>query len=75
MGFEVEGDDTTPSPLADDESNLRLNLPYKVVFPSNASDVLQIVLFAMKNKIELSSVSRTAVIVIQVHQAREILSS
>ena len=54
MGFEVEGDDTTPSPIADDESNLRLNLPYKVVFPSNASDVLQIVLFAMKNKIELS---------------------
>ena len=54
MGFEVEGDDTTPSPLADDESNLRLNLPYKVVFPSNASDVVQIVLFAMKNKIELS---------------------
>ena len=52
LGF--EGDDTTPSPIADDESNLRLNLPYKVVFPSNASDVLQIVLFAMINKIELS---------------------
>ena len=52
MGF--EGDDTTPSPIADDESTLRLNLPSKVVFPSVASDVLQIVLFAMKNKIELS---------------------
>ena len=54
MGFEVEGDDTTPSPIADDETNLRLNLPYKVVFPSNASDVLHIIQFAKKNKIELS---------------------
>ena len=53
-GFESDDDDTTPSPLADDESNLRLNLPYKVVFPVNASDVLLIVLFAMKNKLELS---------------------
>ena len=54
MGFEVEGDDTTPSPVAGDESNLRLNLPYKVVFPSNASDVIHIIEFAKKHNIELS---------------------
>ena len=54
MDFEVEGDDTTPSPIGGDESNLRLNLPYKVVFPANASDVFHIIAFAMKNKIELS---------------------
>lgn len=53
MGFEGS-DDTTPSPIADDESNLRLNLPSKVVFPANASDVFHIILFAMKNHIELS---------------------
>ena len=54
MGFEVEGDDTTPSPVAGDEYNRSLNLPYKVVFPATASDVLHIILFAMKNKIEIS---------------------
>ena len=55
MGFEVDGDDdTTPSPVVGDESNRSLNLPYKVVFPSNASDVLLIILFAMKHKIEIS---------------------
>ena len=54
MGFEVEDDDTTPIPVVGDESNRSLNLPYKVVFPSNASDVLLIVLFAMKHKIEIS---------------------
>ncbi len=50
MGF--EGDvDTTPSPIeGDDDSKLRLNLPYKVVFPANASDVA----FAKKHKLELS---------------------
>ena len=52
MGF--GGDDTTPSPIAGDESNLLLNLPYKVVFPSNASDVLHIIEFAKKHKIEIS---------------------
>ena len=54
MGFESDYNHTTPSPIEDDESNRSLNLPYKVVFPSNASDVLLIVLFAMKNKLELS---------------------
>ena len=54
MGFEVEGDDTTPSPVADDDTNRRLNLPSKVVFPSVASDVVHIILFAMKHKFELS---------------------
>jgi hypothetical protein len=54
MGFESESDDTTPSPIAGDESNLLLNLPYKVVFPSVASDVVHIIEFAKKNKIEIS---------------------
>ena len=54
MGFEVEDDDTTPIPVVGDESNRSLNLPYKVVFPANASDVLLIILFAMKHKIEIS---------------------
>ena len=54
MGFEGDDTDITPSPIAGDESSRSLNLPSKVVFPSNASDVLLIVLFAMKNKIELS---------------------
>ena len=54
MGFEVEGDDTTPSPIEGDASNLRLNLPYKVVFPSVASDLVHIIEFAKKHKIEIS---------------------
>ena len=54
MGFESDDNDTTPIPVVGDESNRSLNLPYKVVFPSNASDVLLIVLFAMKHKIEIS---------------------
>ena len=54
MGFEVVGDDSTPSPIGGDESNLRLNLPYKVVFPANASDVLHIIEFAKKYNIEIS---------------------
>ena len=54
MGFQVDDDDTTPSPIYGDETNRSLNLPYKVVFPSNASDVLRIILFAMKHKIEIS---------------------
>ena len=52
MGF--EGNDTTPSPLAGDESTLSLNLPYKVVFPSVASDLVHIINFARKHSIELS---------------------
>ena len=54
MGFESDDDDTTPSPVEGDESSRSLNLPYKVVFPSNASDVVHIILFAMKHKFELS---------------------
>ena len=54
MGFEVEGDDTTPSPIAGDESNRSLNLPYKVVFPSVASDLVHIIQFAQNHKFELS---------------------
>ena len=53
MSFEGE-EDTTPSPVAGDDSILRLNLPYKVVFPSNASDVLHIIEFAKKHKLEIS---------------------
>ena len=54
MGFESDDTDNTPSPIEGDESNLRLNLPYKVVFPSVASDVLHIISFARKHNIELS---------------------
>ena len=54
MGFEGDADDTTPSPIAGDESSRSLNLPYKVVFPANASDVYHIIQFAKKNKIEIS---------------------
>ena len=54
MGFEGDDTDTTPSPLAGDESNRSLNLPYKVVFPSVASDVVHIILFAVKHKLEIS---------------------
>ena len=52
MGF--EGNDTTPSPIAGDESNRRLNLPYKVVFPSVASDVIKSIKFAKENTVEIS---------------------
>ena len=54
MGFEGDADDTTPSPIAGDESSRSLNLPYKVVFPANASDVYHIIEFAKKHKIEIS---------------------
>ena len=52
MGF--EGNETTPSPLAGDESNLLLNLPSMVVFPANTSDVIHIIQFAKNHNIELS---------------------
>lgn len=52
MGF--EGDDTSPSPIADDETNLRLNLPSKVMFPSVASDVVNAIRLAKKHGIEIS---------------------
>jgi hypothetical protein len=54
MGFESDDTDTTPTPAEGDESNRSLNLPYKVVFPSVASDVLHIINFARKDKFELS---------------------
>ena len=54
MSLEVEANDTTPSPLTNDESSRSLNLPYKVVFPSNASDVLHVIEFAKKHNIEIS---------------------
>ena len=54
MGFEGDDDDTTPSLFVGDESARSLNLPYKVVFPANASDVLYIIEFAKKHKIEIS---------------------
>jgi FAD/FMN-containing dehydrogenase len=52
MGF--EGDDTAPIPVVGDEFTRSLNLPHKVVFPAHASDVLLIILFAKKHKIEIS---------------------
>ena len=52
----------------DDDTNPSLDLPSKVLFPKLASDIVKTV---QPSK----SVSRTAATVIQVHQARRILSS